>query len=105
MECRQLDLLTKSLRPLPEKYHGIADIEIKYRQRYLDLIMSDASKETFRKRSKIIEERSPVFVDQDFMEVETPMMHPMAGARRSSFTTHHNTLDMDSLFASRRSFI
>lgn len=95
VNSEKLVLLTKSLRPLPEKFHGIADIEIKYRQRYLDLIMSDQTQTTFRKRSKIIEEMRKFFVEQSFMEVETPMMHPVAGgATARPFVTYHNTLDM-----------
>jgi lysyl-tRNA synthetase class 2 len=91
-----LVLATKSLRPLPEKFHGISDVEIKYRQRYVDLIMSEETKSTFRKRSRIIEEVRKFFTDRGFMEVETPMMHPIVGgANARPFTTHHNTLDMD----------
>jgi lysyl-tRNA synthetase class 2 len=90
-----VELVSKSLRPLPEKFHGIADVEIKYRQRYLDLIMSDETKDTFRKRSKIVEEVRRFFVDHGFMEVETPMMHPIVGgANARPFSTHHNALDM-----------
>ncbi len=88
-------LLTKALRPLPEKFHGIADQEIKYRQRYLDLIMSDESRQTFIIRSQIISYIRQFLTARQFMEVETPMMQTIpGGATARPFKTHHNALDM-----------
>jgi len=88
-------LLTKALRPLPEKFHGIADQEIKYRQRYLDLIMSDDSRKTFLIRSQIVAYIRKFLGDKNFLEVETPMMQAIpGGATARPFETHHNALDM-----------
>ena len=88
-------LLTKALRPLPEKFHGIADQEIKYRQRYLDLIMSETSRDTFLMRSKIVAYIRQFLTERKFLEVETPMMQAIpGGATAKPFETHHNALDM-----------
>ena len=91
----ELRLLTKSLRPLPEKFHGLADQETRYRRRYVDLIMNDDSREVFRKRSRIITYIRAFLESQDFLEVETPMMQTSpGGAIARPFKTHHNALDM-----------
>ncbi|RVU85882.1 lysine--tRNA ligase [Leucothrix sargassi] len=92
----ELKLLTKSLRPLPEKFHGLTDHEQRYRQRYLDLIMSDDTRKNFKMRSKIVAYIRNFFTQKDFMEVETPMLQVIpGGATARPFTTHHNALDID----------
>ena len=92
----EIRLLSKSLKILPEKYHGLKDVELRYRQRYLDLIMNPQVKETFVKRSQIIQEVRRVLDQKGFLEVETPVLHMMAGgAAARPFATHHNALDID----------
>ncbi|MEX1266100.1 MAG: lysine--tRNA ligase, partial [Woeseia sp.] len=91
----EVRLLTKSLRPLPEKFHGLHDQEIRYRQRYVDLIMNESSRRVFHVRSQIVSYIRAFMDSQDFLEVETPMMQPIAGgALARPFKTHHNALDM-----------
>jgi len=88
-------LLTKSLRPLPDKYHGLADTELRYRQRYVDLIMNDDARRVFKTRTVIIDAIRDYLTDRDFMEVETPMMQTIpGGATAKPFETYHNALDM-----------
>ncbi|MCC5797033.1 MAG: lysine--tRNA ligase [Methylophaga sp.] len=91
-----IQLLTKSLRPLPEKFHGLSDQETRYRQRYVDLIMNEASRETFRIRTRVIDGVRRFLMDKGYLEVETPMMQAIpGGATARPFTTYHNALDMD----------
>jgi lysyl-tRNA synthetase class 2 len=89
-------LLTKSLRPLPEKFHGLSDQETRYRQRYVDLIMNEASRDVFRLRTRVIDGVRRFLMSKDYLEVETPMMQAIpGGATARPFTTYHNALDMD----------
>ena len=95
VKCDRVRLLAKALRPLPEKFHGLTDQEQRYRQRYVDLITNPASRDVFVKRSQIVQAIREFFVARGYLEVETPMMHPIpGGAAARPFVTHHNALDM-----------
>ncbi|MFL6678615.1 MAG: amino acid--tRNA ligase-related protein, partial [Burkholderiaceae bacterium] len=94
IKVTKLRLLTKSLRPLPDKFHGVSDQEVKYRQRYVDLITDAEARKRFRARSAALGEIRAFMVANGFMEVETPMLHPIpGGANAKPFVTHHNALD------------
>jgi lysyl-tRNA synthetase class 2 len=95
VHATRIELLTKALKPLPEKFHGLTDVEQKYRMRYVDLIMNDEVRDVFLARSKVVQHIRTFFTERGFFEVETPMMHPIVGgATARPFTTHHNALDM-----------
>ena len=95
VQAAEIVMLNKTLRPLPEKFHGVTDQEIRYRQRYLDLISNAEARALFRRRSKIVQCVRQFFATRDFLEVETPMMHSIpGGATARPFETHHNALDI-----------
>jgi len=96
LHCKEMRIVSKAISPLPEKFHGLQDHELRYRQRYLDMIMNPEVKETFAMRSRIVSLVRRFFEEKTFLEVETPMMHPIpGGANARPFITHHNALDVE----------
>lgn len=96
INCTDIELLTKALRPMPDKFHGLSDQETRYRQRYVDMMVNEQTRKTFETRSKIVAGIRQFFIEQDYLEVETPMMQSLpGGAAARPFVTHHNALDME----------